>query len=453
MKILLSIILMISSVALQSASVFTVDGRKILLNNEPFTIKGICYNPVPIGETGIESPFGDYFTTLFLSRTAADTQNMQRMGANVVRVYGWAAGTNHTTYLDRSYNDGINPLYVFINRYIDPNTNWGNPGAVNAIKNEWLQIAEETKDHPAIIGYLLGNENNAQSGNGSNPLFWAAMEEIAAAVKAVAPDKLVSVPITDAINQVEAFDDTLTSIDFWSIQVYRSTTFGTFFQEYATASEKPVVLTEFGYDAYDNIAQSEYPDNAAFTADVVEGMIQEINANSDLCAGGCFFSYRDGWWKAAGSLSTHDNGGIIAIGMPDRFLNEEWWGIFAAENNGFLPDILKPRALYYRLISLWNPLPEFDATVIIEEPSLIVEYTMKADDRDFRYSIQTSTDLDEWISIADNDDSIGLVAKEDESLIITETAIDATIQVRVEDPEFLNRTSGTFLRARVGSRP
>ena len=171
MKLFALLLLLTSGVTLSGASVFKVEGKQIFLNGDPFRIQGVCYGPVPIGSTGTESPFGDYFTTLFLSATGPDNENMRRMGANVQRGYGWAVGGNHTAYLDRAYNEGVNPVYVFINRYIDPETNWANEGAVNAIKNEWLAIAEETKDHPAIIGYLLGNEHNVQSGNGIDPLF------------------------------------------------------------------------------------------------------------------------------------------------------------------------------------------------------------------------------------------------------------------------------------------
>jgi hypothetical protein len=40
--------------------------------------------------------------------------------------------------------------------------------------------------------------------------------------------------------------------------------------------------------------------------------------------------------------------------MPDKVLNEEWWGIFSAEDNGASPDALTPRALYFRLAELWK---------------------------------------------------------------------------------------------------
>ena len=446
-------LLFLGSLSLPAASVFTTEGRQILLNGEPFTVKGICYNPTQIGrDMSREQPFSDFYTALFLNLTANDMVNLRRMGANTIRGYGWTPRSNHKSFMDRAYNEGDNPIHMFINRWIDPNTNWGDANAVNLIKDEWTTIAEETKDHPAVIGYLIGNEHNKDSGNGSNPLFWQAMETIAAAVKAVAPDKLVSVPITDRIDQVTQFDETLSSIDFWSLQVYRGTSFFSLFDEYANASEKPLIITEFGYDAYDNLTNSEYPDDAAFPADVVEGLIKESQEASDVCAGVIVFEYRDEWWKATGSPSQQESGGFFNGGFPDRSMNEEWWGIFSAEDNGFLPDILRPRALYYRLIALWNPIPDFSARFDFDNPSLVVEFERDAEDRDFRYAVEVTNDLENWMAIADNENSIALVAKGEENLSITETPEDDRVRIRIEDPRFFDRSSRTFLRAGVGNR-
>ena len=354
MKTTLLALLLLPSSFLFGASVFTVEDRNILLNGDPFFVKGICYNAAPIGQTGTEPPYGDYYTDDYLSLTEPDAENLRKMGANVQRSYGWTPGENHKKYLDRAYNEGNQSVYMFINRWINPETDWGDTTAVDQHLQDWVTIANETKDHPAIIGYLLGNEHNNEHGNGSNPLFWQAMESIAAAVKTIAPNKLVSVPITDRIDEVTQVDKTMESIDFWAIQVYRSTTFGTFFEEYKQASSKPVVLTEYGYDAFDNNTGKEYPDNASFTADVVEGMIREIDANSDVCAGGCIFEYKDEWWKSKGSIEVQDAGGFPAGGMPDKVLNEEWWGIYKVERNGEQADKLIPRQLYFRLVKLWN---------------------------------------------------------------------------------------------------
>ena len=452
MRYALPWLLFLGSLSLHATSVFTVEGRQILLDGEPFSVKGICYNPTQIGMSGEVAPFSDFYTLLFLGRTANDMVNLRRMGANTIRGYGWTPGSSHTAFMDRAFNGGENPIYMFINRWINPNTNWGDANAVEGLKMEWTQIAEDTKDHPATIGYLIGNEHNKDFGNGSNPQFWQAMETIAAAIKEVAPDKLVSVPITDRVDQVNRFDETLKSIDFWSLQVYRGTSFGSLFDDFAEASDKPLVITEFGYDAFNHQANSEYPEDAAFTADVVEGLIVESREASDVCAGVIVFAYRDEWWKAAGSPSRQDRGGFFNGGFPDRMMNEEWWGIFRAEDNGFLPDILTPRALYYRLIALWNPVPDFGANFDFNNPSLVVEFERDEGDRDFRYAIEITHDLENWRAIADNEGSIALVAKGEENLVITETPEAGRVRIRVEDPGFFDRSQRTFLRAGVGTR-
>ena len=49
----------------------------------------------------------------------------------------------------------------------------------------------------------------------------------------------------------------------------------------------------------------------------------------------------------------HDNGGFALGSVPDGFLNEEWWGLFAVADNGAQPDVLTPRAAVARLTTLW----------------------------------------------------------------------------------------------------
>ena len=66
--------------------------------------------------------------------------------------------------------------------------------------------------------------------------------------------------------------------------------------------------------------------------------------------------------------------------------------------------------------------------------------------------MEISKDLQSWAAIADNEDSVELEASNDQTLIITETNTNEVVQVRVEDPAFINRESGTFLRAGIRSR-
>ncbi|MBD5782446.1 hypothetical protein IEN85_23310 [Pelagicoccus sp. NFK12] len=276
------------------------------------------------------------------------------MGINVLRVYNWEPGVDHSGFLDTCYNNGQQPLLVLVNRWIDPGSDWSNAAVVANVESQFVGMAREIKDHPAGLGVIIGNEVNEYNGNGLKPSFWRAMNGIAEAVKAEAPDLLVTMAITDRLQQVAAFDAELTALDAWSVQVYRGSGFGSFFSEYASASSKPLLITEFGYDTYDNRAGNPYPDNGSYPADIVVGLIEESWENRDICSGVFVFSYLDGLWKANGSDAEYDPGGNVNPGFEDGFANEEWWGIFRPIATPGQVDAVEPKALFEGLKELWG---------------------------------------------------------------------------------------------------
>ena len=157
-------LLMVTSLA-DASSIFTVTNRQLFLNETLFNVQGICYSPTPIGMAGNTPPYGDLFTTTYSHLWERDFPNLRNMGANVIRNYGWTIGADHTAFLDQAYNAGEQPLYVLVNRWVNPSTDWNNTQAINALITEWEAIAEECKNHPAIMGFLIGNEANVQNGN------------------------------------------------------------------------------------------------------------------------------------------------------------------------------------------------------------------------------------------------------------------------------------------------
>lgn len=175
-------------------------------------------------------------------------------------------------------------------------------------------------------------------------------------MKAKNPARLVSAPITDAPAHVAAGDAAFPRLDFWSVQVYRGTTFGTFFADYAARSARPLVITEFGIDAFNHSAGAEYPDRAAFTADVLASLWRELLVASAVASGGCVFEFSDEWGKVAAPLA-HDAGGFAFPAWPDGWMDEEWWGLFAATKNASGPDTLAPRAAVGRLREIFTAPP------------------------------------------------------------------------------------------------
>jgi hypothetical protein len=180
----------------------------------------------------------------------------------------------------------------------------------------------------------------------------------------------VTTPLADVtlIDTIRRRDPQVPQLDIWSVQVYRGLSFGSLFSDYAAISGKPLVITEYGIDAYDNRTGNEYeltgPPQQAIYA---QALWTEIAAHSDVCAGGSIMEYCDEWWKGKYgvtdaahpacpdySASEHSTCGYSNPGVhPDRYANEEWWGIMRTWDNGAEPDTMQPRAAYCVLQSLW----------------------------------------------------------------------------------------------------
>ncbi len=336
---------------------FAVDGRRLLRGGVAFQVRGVCYQPTPIGDDPARAaPRGDYYTPEYAALWARDLPLLRALGANVVRIYGWNPAGDHRAFLDACYNGGRDPLHVLVNRWIEPSTPWDDPRAIDRLTAEFLEIDERLGDHPAVLAIVIGNESNAHHGNGERPAFRAGVGSIENAIKRQSPRRLVSAAITDAIPQIAAHDAALAGLDFWCVQTYRGESMGSLFDEYAKASPRPLVLTEFGVDAFDHASGKPYPENGAIPAGIIASLWREIAANGAVCSGGCVFAFADEWWKSGGA-TTHDAGGFPLGSLPDGFANEEWWGLFAVAPDPGGLDRLIPRASFEALRAAWSPVP------------------------------------------------------------------------------------------------
>jgi hypothetical protein len=145
-------------------------------------------------------------------------------------------------------------------------------------------------------------------------------------------------------------DVSLDHVDMWGVNVYPGTDVRCYFDYYERLSAKPVVVTEFGVDAYDDVAGSEDQESQA-TWDALQW--RAIRANS---LGGTVMAYNDEWWKA-GAPSVHGTGGFPRDTHPDRFSNEEWWGMVSVANTGGLCDEITPRQAYFALQQEFGGIP------------------------------------------------------------------------------------------------
>jgi hypothetical protein len=252
----------------------------------------------------------------FSGYVGIDAPLMAEAGINVVRTY--------EPITDVGVLDGLYEHGIYVVNSIYP---WG--GDPPSVVTERVNAVN---NHPAVIMWALGNEWNYNGLYVDMPHADAlsAINEAAALVKVADGSRPVAtiygeLPDPDVI---AAMPD----IDVWGINSYRGISFGQLFSEWEARSDKPMLISEYGADAFNANIGAYDPDSQA---EAVAALTQEIADNGSAfdagsCMGGTLFEWADEWWKdSEGSSRVQDQGGIAPGGgpYPDQTFNEEWWGI------------------------------------------------------------------------------------------------------------------------------
>lgn len=312
-------------------NVVTVNGRQIMVNGEPFQIKGACWNPVPVGKHEDDEGVNH---GAFVEQ---DGLLMQQAGINVVRTY-WPI--TDRAVLDSLYEKGI---YVINMMFMKNGVDYKMTESINAIK-----------DHPAILMWGLGNEWNYNHGynyfGGNEYERMVYLNNLADLVKSL--DTTHPVITTSGGKMPEQWIiDGMHNIDVWGLQIYHGLGFQNAEKDWKYKSGKPMIFSEYGADSFNTGIWASDEDAQAYATKVLTNLILANSSARDpenTCAGGTIFEWSDEWWKA-GDPDNHNAGGH-APGYgpyPDYNFNEEYWGIVRVDRT------LKPA--YYELKSIYNP--------------------------------------------------------------------------------------------------
>lgn len=297
------------------SDVVSVSGNKIMLNNNPYLIKGICYHPVPKGN-GNNRNFENLTQDLIL---------MTEAGINTIRVY---EPIDDIAILDQISEAGLKVIIGFGYKQ----------GSKNDIESgSFVDYINKYKNHDAILMWEFGNEYNYHPEwfNGDIKNWYKAMNNAAALAHKNDPNHPTTTAHGDLPNTLAL--SMSPNIDVWGMNVYRWDKPGTIFNEWKAVSSKPMYLSETGGDSYMKIANVGYKqgENQKAQADATKNILKEIFENKDICSGVTLFSFTDGWWKA-GNNDVQDIGGYApkSTGIPyDGAPNEEYWGIVDIERN------------------------------------------------------------------------------------------------------------------------
>lgn len=305
------------------ANDITVSGRHIKLNGDIYTIKGVCYNPVEIGED--HRSFDNIENDLIL---------MNEAGINTIRVY---SPIDNNEVLDKINNAGIKVI-------IGIGYNQG--GNFDILSGTFTDYIQKYKDHEAILMWELGNEYNYHPEwfGGDMQNWYSSLNNAAKMIKEI--DK--SHPVTTAHGELPSAElvEMCKYIDVWGMNVYRWDNPEDIFDQWHEISTKPMYLSEAGADSYMAKAAGNYEagENQKAQADAVRNILEVIFENSNVCSGVTLFAFTDELWKA-GNNDVQDAGGWApnSSGVPyDGAPNEEYWGILDVHRNKKLAfDIVK----------------------------------------------------------------------------------------------------------------
>lgn len=292
----------------------SVAGRELLVNQEPYVIKGICYHPVP--KNSSERDFANLPEDLAL---------MRELGINTIRVY--------EPIVDKAVLDEIAraDMKVIIGFGYDQNDDY------DIVSGTYLDYVNKFKNHEAILMWELGNEYNYHPEWFEDDIknWYQAMNAAAMKVKEVD----VNHPITTAHGELpdELALKMCPNIDVWGMNVYRWDDPTDIFNQWKAISKKPMYLSEAGGDSYMTITKSGYEkgENQKAQADANKKILDAVFENLDSTLGVTLFSFTDGWWKA-GEDDKQNPGGWApnSSGVPyDGTPNEEYWGVVDLERN------------------------------------------------------------------------------------------------------------------------
>lgn len=359
----------------------TAAGQQLFVNGQPFFVKGMNWDYFPVGTNFNYSLWNQPDDVI---RAALDYEMplLQNMGVNTVRQYT-GIPAKWITYIYDNYgiytmlNHSFGRYGLTVNGKWQPNTDYANPDVQKLLLSEATKLVQEHKNTRGILLFLLGNENNYG-------LFWRGaetenipvadrkstkdavamyqlMNKATVAMKAVSQNYPIAICNGDLLF-LDIIAKECKDIDILGVNTYRGKTFTDLYDVAAKTFKKPILLTEFGADAFNTKANTE---DQAYQAQVLVSNWKEIYANaaglgrSNNSIGGFTFQFSDGWWKTGQTtnLDQHDaaaswsNGGYLNdYEAGENNMNEEWFGICAkGKTNERGTYQLFPRAAYYAL--------------------------------------------------------------------------------------------------------
>lgn len=363
---------------------------QLFVQKKPYVIKGLWYNPIPIGKNYEYDWWSDPNKPWIV-----DGKLMKEMGINTVRFD--KLGNN-----PEEVRQVIRDLYQFygirsvighqLGLWEYPHPSYDNKDFQDKIKKEVLNIISLYKDEEGVLFWVLGHNNNYSFSGQIKPwsnreidketdpakqnylrarIYYSFVNDLAQEIHKIDPNRPVVAMGNQELIGLEVANEVCPDIDLVACIMYRGKTFGNLFQNLKMIFDRPVVIAEFGADSYDAYKRKE---DANMQAEFLESQWKEINENlagnkkgMGNCLGGIMYGWTDEWWKDdivnKESWLVHDtsaNWGNPAYyfdikAADNKNMNDEWFGIVALSPE--LEDGINkrvPKKAFYTLKEILN---------------------------------------------------------------------------------------------------
>lgn len=387
--------------AATSTTEWTVNGRNIELDGQPFFIKGVDYGNTQIDAAADPNPLDNANEPVW----SPDLEKMRASGVNVVKVYNVTlasfkpyeeiiGGYNKlrpyetgkiNKFLNAAWNKGNKPVYVILSVFFG-GENVNQPKYLNALKAVYELMTTQYGSFPAVMGVSIGSEINSEDFI-NQPTWWRGLNQIVnktnAGFRAAGAQRITTTTmVDDGLRTVKAGELAGFKADTWGVDVYRGRSIDSVFKEIPAATDKPVIIAEYGASAaYYPASSARYNENTGNCGDTyppgtgqppdyglppprpwegarelpktgnprisfleayAAGNTKEIYANratnGGVTSGGFYFEWNDEWWKSGWPFSHiggfEGNKIIKNADFPGCYDDQAWFGLFSDERTG-----------------------------------------------------------------------------------------------------------------------
>jgi len=366
---------------------------QLIVGRKPYIVKGVCYNPIPIGANHEYDWWSDANTPWLI-----DGKLMQEMGVNTVRLYQAHDDIEEVRRVIRDLYTryGIRTILGhWLGFWEYPCPFYADKKFQDRIKKEVLEMVAAYKDEPGILLWILGNENNYSCWGRVNPwsddqidqepdpqkrnllrakIYYTFLNDLAKEIHRLDPEHPVALGNGELVG-LDVANEVCPDIDLVAGIIYRGKTFGNLFHSLKATFDRPILLSEIGADSYDAYKNLEEQNMQAFFLESQWRQLYDNLANNNNkkgagnCLGGTIFEWTDEWWKHNPNdpegWKIHDTQGgwssgsyYFDIQAPGNMnMNEEHFGIVALSEeleHGINKRV--PKKSYYVIREFWkNP--------------------------------------------------------------------------------------------------